>query len=421
MLRCALVLALFVFSACLVEPSTSSVKLPLPDGGLIPGVTWHGNVAPIIAEHCQRCHDVGGIAPFPLMTYEQSAPLAASIAASTGDRRMPPFLADNSGDCHDWKDANWLSDAELQTLAAWSASGALEGAERDPPAVPALPSIDNPDLTVTMAESFSPDGELGDEYRCFILDPELDRERYITGFEVAPGEARVVHHVIMYALRDENAENSAEALDSADERTGYACYGGAKVPSTMIALWAPGTGAVFFPEGTGLGLRAGGKLVMQIHYNMDNGSFPDQTAIKFALSDSVDNPGVMTLIGNHDLSIPPGVEAHVETSDILVSRAGAPVPVHVWGILPHMHEIGTKYRLERVRAGEVSCMMNVKRWDFNWQLGYFLDEPIRILPTDVLRTTCTFDSRSRTETTVFGEDTSDEMCLAAIFVTRATP
>ncbi|MDE0882303.1 MAG: hypothetical protein OSB21_06885, partial [Myxococcota bacterium] len=110
-----------------------------------------------------------------------------------------------------------------------------------------------------------------------------------------------------------------------------------------------------------------------------------------------------------------------ETSDILVSEAGAPVPVHVWGILPHMHEIGTKYRLERVRAGEVSCMMNVKRWDFNWQLGYFLDEPIRLLPTDVMRTTCTFDSRSRTETTVFGEDTSDEMCLAAVFVTRATP
>lgn len=405
--------AVGLFAACGAEEDLAT------DAGVVADPTWHGEVAPIIAEHCQRCHEQGGIAPFPLTNYDQAKSMSAMIAASTAARRMPPFLADNSGDCNTWVDANWLSNSKLEILAKWHASGAQEGAPQAPPQAPVLPSIENPDLTVSMTAPYTPDDTVSDDYRCFILDPELDRERYVTRYQVVPGEQRVVHHVILYATKNAAAERAAQALADEDGRAGYPCYGGAGIPADMIAAWAPGTGATSFPEGTGLALRPQGKLIMQIHYNMASGSFPDQTSIKLTMRDQVDHPGTMTVLGNNDLNIPPGLENHVESDDLVVRQTGARVAMNLWGILPHMHEIGRTYRLERVRSGQTMCLMDVPRWDFNWQLGYFLDQPIRLEPTDILRTTCRFDSRSRDQVTRFGEDTTDEMCLGLMFATRA--
>ncbi|MBM4374822.1 MAG: cytochrome c [Deltaproteobacteria bacterium] len=82
------------------------------------GPTYHEHIAPILAEHCVSCHESGGIGPFPLDNYGDAASVAALIKKLTGNRTMPPFLADNSGECHTFDGARWLSDAELATLAA---------------------------------------------------------------------------------------------------------------------------------------------------------------------------------------------------------------------------------------------------------------------------------------------------------------
>ena len=72
---------------------------------------------------------------------------------------MPPFLADNSGDCNHFVGANWLSDQDLETLSRWHATGAQEGAPKEVPAAPQLPSIEQPDLVVEMSEPYLPDPE----------------------------------------------------------------------------------------------------------------------------------------------------------------------------------------------------------------------------------------------------------------------
>ena len=397
----------------------SETVTPAADAGPVApdAPTWHQDVAPIIAEHCQRCHLEGGIGPFALTEYEQAKALAGGIAASTASRRMPPFLADNSGDCNTWRDANWLSDEKIAVLDAWAAAGAPEGEPVDAPVPPTLPTIDNPELTVTMEAPFEPNAELADEYRCFVLDPELDSDTYVTAYEVMPGDERVVHHVILYAPNDADAEAEAEALDGEDEKAGYSCYGGSRVDADMIVAWAPGTGATSFPEGSGLQLKAGRKLIMQVHYNMVGGSFPDQSSIKLRTADRVANPGRMSIVGVPGLEIPPGVEGHVESGE--VDLRDLPVSINLWGILPHMHELGTSIGLSLERGDQSQCLIDVPRWDFNWQLGYFLEEPVRIEPGDRVKTTCTFDSRSRDEVTTFGDGTQDEMCLAIVFVTMA--
>ena len=398
-----------VFGAC-----DQATKTPPP---VDTTPTWHEHVAPIIAEHCLRCHTEGSIAPFQFSDYASAKPLAATIASVTKARSMPPFLADNSGECNTWRDSNWLTDEEIVILSAWANGGAPEGTPRAAPVPPTLPKITAPDIVLQMDTEFTPSSSLVDEYRCFLVDPMLTEDSYVTQYEVIPGEPRVVHHVIIYSLKTPEAETQATSMDGADGRPGYSCYGGAGVPSRMLAGWAPGTGAISFPSGTGIDLSAGRKLVMQVHYNMVGGAFPDRSSIKLMVDKDTANPGILSIFGNSDLEIPPGLTDHEEVINRTVREAGANKTVYLWGIFPHLHELGTTFRLERIRGAEQTCLIDVPRWDFNWQFGYFLETPIELQPDDIIRLTCQFDSRSRTETTYFGEGTQDEMCLAPLFVT----
>ena len=65
------------------------------------------------------------------------------------------------------------------------------------PAAPQLPSIEQPDLVVEMTDSYLPDPEKAMIIDAFSFDPGLDRERYVTRYEVVLGDPRVVHHVIL--------------------------------------------------------------------------------------------------------------------------------------------------------------------------------------------------------------------------------
>ncbi|MEI8254451.1 MAG: hypothetical protein WCJ30_02140 [Deltaproteobacteria bacterium] len=100
-----------------------------------------------------------------------------------------------------------------------------------------------------------------------------------------PGDARIVHHVIVYSLSNAAAESAAAALDTADPGIGYECFGGSGVSgSEPLALWAPGGGPTRFPNATGLLLAGGRRVVVQIHYNLASGSFPDRTRVELTIS-----------------------------------------------------------------------------------------------------------------------------------------
>src|SRR6185295_91059 len=121
-------------------------------------------------------------------------------------------------------------------------------------------------VTLDMGLTYTPDPEHTDEYRCFIVDPALGADRFLTAFQVKPGDQRVVHHVILFSLDTAAAEQQATAQDTADSLGGYPCFGGpGAAPSRFIAGWAPGSGPTRYAEGTGVRLFSGRKLVMQVH------------------------------------------------------------------------------------------------------------------------------------------------------------
>jgi hypothetical protein len=368
-------------------------------------------------ESCASCHKLGGIAPFPLLTLEQTLAVAPVLAPSVQSRRMPPWSADNTGQCHTWDGARWLSDEEIAIISAWADGDREAGDPANGPQLPQEPpGLTQVSVTVAMAETYIPNEALSDDYRCFVVDYPEQAEKYLTAFEIRPGEPQVVHHVVLYGLQTPEDVARAEALDADAPGYGYTCFGGALVPgSTVLGVWAPGVRVSRFPAGTGLGVPATGKMVMQVHYNLAAGALPDRTELDLELADSVNKKAFLYVLAALDLSLPPG-----ESSTEAIGELRVPMGLYqVWGHYPHMHTLGRSLRVELLRGSDpASCMLDIPRWDFDWQQFYnYGDGPMDILPGDTLRITCDYDTTSRDENVTWGEGTLDEMCLTFLYTT----
>ena len=108
----------------------------------------------------------------------------------------------------------------------------------------------------------------------------------MTSARIVPGTPRTVHHVILFRV-DPPRLREAERLDGGAAGLGWPCFGGTGISTTSVkrarttrrwvAAWAPGWGGGRLPEGTGVPLVAGSRIVMQVHYNLLNGRGPDRS------------------------------------------------------------------------------------------------------------------------------------------------
>jgi len=376
--------------------------------------TYHRDVAPILARHCVECHRAGGVAPLALTTHEEVAPFAGLIAAAVAARSMPPFNLDNSGACNTYVGARWLDDADIATLDAWAQAGAPAGApSRAPMERPSPWALERVDLSLEMPEPYTPDAALDDDYRCFILDPGLAADAFVTGFEVRLGQPAMVHHMTLFALDTAEDEADAAALDAAEDGPGYTCFVDTVVPSRWLVSTGPSDRGGLLPAGTGLRMRAGRKTVLQMHYNRLNGRFPDRTAIDLQLAPGVRDEAFVDSVADLELELPPGLPAVVETDAVTMDD-----DFTLWGVWPHMHGLGTQMRVTVRRPGRLDCLARVDDYAFHWQQFAFYERPIHVRAGDTLRISCTYDTTSRDTTTRWGSGTADEMCLAFFYITE---
>lgn len=380
--------------------------------------TFHEDIAPLFQKHCNNCHIKGGIAPFPLDNYQDAFENGDLIREYVLTGEMPPFHINNSGDCQTYQEARVLSEEEKALVVNWVDSGMLEGdpnTELPPPTPP--PALDRVDAIADMGVDYLPDANLTDDYRCFIIDPQLETDKFLTAYEVIPGEPTVVHHMVLFAVDTPEDEAAAQALDDADPRPGYTCFGDSGVSGArLITAWAPGVAVQKFPANTGLPLTAGRKLIMQVHYNTLAGILPDRTQLALQLEDNVPLEAVNVLVGDFDFVLPPGQEEVITTEEF--SLDALPISVRAHAVFPHMHILGRTMRIELDRAdGSTECVADVPDWDFHWQQFFLYSNAVRVNPTDTLRISCSYDTRGVTEPVTFGEGTTDEMCLAFFYIT----
>jgi mono/diheme cytochrome c family protein len=379
-------------------------------------VTYYRDVAPILAENCWGCHGENGIA-FRSEGYQYAAATSRIIAERTADGSMPPWPPSDA--CMPLDHVRRLTDEERATLAEWDALGAPEGDPADAPAI-AREDPSQAEVFVGMEEPYTPQAGV-DDYRCFVLDPNLAADGWVTAMEVAPGNTRIVHHVILFT----DPNDRSPGLDAAEDGPGYTCFGDPGfTDTTLLGGWVPGTSRVETPDGTGMPISAGQKIVMQVHYFPQNDpGGADQTVVGFDLADDPVTPLVSVPILDYNLNIPAGVAEHVEGASWTNSY---PVGVNVYGITPHMHLLGSRISVSNTRAaGGEDCWIDIDDWDFQYQEFYWFESPVRFESGDTLNLSCTFDNSLQNPDNPsdppidvhWGERTTDEMCLA--FVTFA--
>jgi hypothetical protein len=290
------------------------------------------------------------------------------------------------------------------------------------------------------------------------LDPKLDGNRFITGFEVLAGNTSLVHHVLAYSVnpaqvvgrtQDGQPITNAQAMEALQQASGgngsWPCFGAAGegvVPEGLTLTWAPGTGVTHYPAGTGLALPQGHQIVMQVHYHLHEGNNhlhaglaeSDQTRVRLALARSVERPAISGLPDlflatrgtPQETQLPPGQEA-VSTEwtlpgqwvaeDLAPLLGGVkPSRFDVYGIFPHMHGTGRELSASFDGEGTSTCAAQVPRWDYHWQQMYFYDAPVSWSASQSLHVKCTYDTRGRTSPTLPGLGTNDEMCLFGLYL-----
>ena len=380
--------------------------------------TWHADVAPLITEHCAGCHTEGGIGGFTLTSLADvqkwSAPVYSAVASGT----MPPWGA--ADDCNTYERNISMPDEDVQTILRWIDAGLPEGDPADAVAAAPYqpPTLDRVDLSLQMPVAYTP-VEQSDDYRCFILEWPYEETVWVTGYELIPGNAEVVHHVIPFIISPEDTEEYLK-LDEADPEPGYTCYGSpggsltTLVDSRWLGAWAPGGGASTTPAGTGLEMTPGSLIVMQMHYNTSIGAdlTPDRSELNFRVETEPQGWANMQPWTNPIWLAGVGMEIPANTTGVTHTFAyDSEGYFAIQSATLHMHTLGVSARMFIDHAdGSQTCLAHVPQWDFNWQRTYDLAEPAHVNAGDTLTLECTWDNPTDSDV-AWGEGTSDEMCL----------
>jgi peroxiredoxin/mono/diheme cytochrome c family protein len=406
-------------------------------------VTYHKDVAAILQKNCEVCHRPGEVGPFSLTTYKQAVTWAEDIKEYTGNRKMPPWKPTEAAFA--FHNDRRLSDADVAILAAWVDGGTPEGDPKDAPPAPKFTDgwmLGKPDLILTTGEEFHLGASGNDAFRCYVLPTNLPEDKYIVGFEVKPGNPRVVHHTLNYwDLSGKAKELEAKAKEKAkpddnDRGPGYGASMGVgffpgksprdDVPSLgNFGGWAPGQVPRFLPNETGYMLPKGADIVLQVHYHRNGKPETDKSQLGLYFAKKpVKKPYQALVLGPRNplfMKIPANEDAHkINGSMYLLSDA----TMH--SVMPHMHLIGKSVKVTMTPPdGQPVTLVDIKDWDYNWQETYWFKEPLKLKAGTKLEIEGLYDNSTRNpnnpknppEPVFFGEQTTNEMLFGFFGVT----
>jgi len=369
--------------------------------------TFHKDVLPIVQENCQVCHRTDGanlsgmVAPMAFTSYEETRPWAKAIAKQVAARTMPPWHAapEHAGV---FDNERTLSEAEIATIVTWVEAGAPRGNPKDAPEPIAWPATDwaigEPDQIFSMPEPYFVKDEVEDIYEHFpmmITKEMLPEPRWLKAIEFKAGSS-VVHHIIARP------------------------FGGN----------APGNEADIFPEGIGRLLKPGTEVRWQMHYHKEAGPGTgvwDQSQVAVQYYDDpseVKFPMDGDSLGSFRFAIPPGDPNYVVEKEFTF-----PEDALIVGLMPHMHLRGKAAKYEAIYPdGRTEVILNVPKYDFNWQTTYTFKEFKKMPAGSKIKLTTVFDNSADnpynpdpTDTVRWGEPTTAEMSFGWMSYISPTP
>jgi len=383
--------------------------------------TFNKDIAPILYHNCATCHHPGEVAPFALLSYADAAKKAALLATVTEKRVMPPWKpVPGYGS---FVNERRLTDQQIALIAAWAKAGAPEGDPKEKPAPPVFANGwegGQPDKVLSMSHKHAVSADGPDEYRCFVMPLDMDKDVYLSSMEFRPGNRRVVHHSLVYA--DTTGEARKLAADSPDGS--YSCFGGPKIrPTGLLGGWAPGATPPPDQPAYSQLLRKGTDIVVQIHYHPSGKPEEDQSSLGLKFSGPPTKGRTGIVLVDRRIDIPAGDSHYVVKTGVTLPR-----DVDVFGITPHAHYLATDMKVDATLPdGTVDHLIWIKDWDFNWQGQYRYKEPLHLPKGTHIQLTYLYDNSENNPhnpshppvPVTWGEETRNEM--AVLFLSVALP
>src|SRR5581483_3241126 len=298
MLRRRIWLAVVVVVAVLVNLGFQKRSLPT-----FP--TFYKEIDPILQQHCQTCHRAGEIAPMPLVTYADARKYATEMKKMTSERKMPPWFADPK--IGRWANDPSLTDAQIDTIAAWADAGAPAGNPQDAPPPCRWTegwNIPQPDLVLQMPKRVTIPAAGDVPYTYEILPTGFTEDKWVQASEVRPTSRDHVHHAVVY-IRPPNSKWLRNApirrpFSAADMTTEADVRQALFTDSDMLLVYAPGSSPDQWPDGMAKFVPAGSDLVFQMHYTTNGHASTDQTSIGMVFAKQPPKQRVLTLqLVNH--------------------------------------------------------------------------------------------------------------------------
>jgi len=409
--------------------------------------TFNEDIAAILYDNCASCHRAGQVAPMALTSYRAARPWARAIKAKVRAREMPPWYADPR--YGSFRNEMTLTPDEIDTLVAWADAGAPEGTG-EAPELPKFsegwthPSGQDPDLVIRMPIEYAipAEGESAN-FNIYQKSP-FDETVNIQAIQILPGNLRATHHssfgarslpegtklgrgpafvggpvidnVPVSISEDEAFDNSgdrseetAEESRARLEREVFAVQG-----TSLFVFYVPGGGFKQWPPGIGKRIVPDEYLYWGVHYNSTGVPETDRHSAGLWLQKGEMTHEVLsrrvgqTHIAEGNELVAPNLE------DGRVGRARIPVippgdadwaitgitafqdDVTLYIAWPHMHLRGKDTTfVVTYPDGREEVVLDVPEYDFNWQLHYEFEEPLKLPAGSTIKTIGHFDNSIR--------------------------
>lgn len=383
--------------------------------------TWR-EVKPILERRCVQCHQAGEVAPMAFTSYREARPFAKAMRQAVARQTMPPWHAAKGA--HAFRNDRSLTAAEVATLTAWAEGGAPEGKPAAAMTVATAGKkwkLGTPDRVVQVPGFEVPaTGQL--QYSFLVVPLNLKEDTWVRAAEFRIDQRAVVHHINAFvrppgssylAEFPKNEIFSPTVAQRAKRKDSERVFDRRQ----LVLGYEPGYEAMPWLESGAKLIPAGSDLVLEMHFNPNGKPTTDRSefGLYFATAAPKERVVAIDTLRDLDFVIPPQVGDFVSQAVMTMER-----PARLLSIQPHMHMRGKSMRVRAVYPdGRTETVIDVPRYDFNWQTTYVLAKPLELPTGTRLESTAGFDNSPNNRfnpdakaSVKWGDQTTDEMHIA---------
>ena len=345
------------------------------------------DVASIFYSKCASCHNTNGIANSDFTNYASTYPYANTISYRVQNNIMPPWSPDTTYSRFAHERA--LNASQKAAILQWVADGALAGSLSLAPPPPTFPTTQlqgTPDLILTVP-NYTSNAVSIDKYVCFAIPSGLTQDVYLRAYEIIPSDPSIIHHAVV------NVDTTGTAVSNLSGT----CYN--QPGQFSIGDFAPGAPPQVFPGVApvkfGMRIKAGSKIIMQMHYPAGSNGKVDNTQIRMYFY-PIGTTGIRpiynnVLLQNWWFSIPANTTQTVTAQ--YPDTGSLPEDVSIYSAFPHSHQIcKTIENYAKDASNNKINLIKINDWSFHWQGFYTYKKMIKIPAGSILHSEHLFDN-----------------------------